>query len=328
MRSSPYVGHAIACLLFGVSPPIFAATSNEIAQAIQNLGASNHKTREAATQFLSNAGTDAVPALEKAARDPDPEVRIRANEILPFARLGISTNTPPNVRGRLAEYLRSTPDGKQQIVQQLLNSGKEARPILIGLAQSEKNLESRVVIFEAALEPVMSQLEQSLQEPALEKNLTGLLDDLEFYQAMLPEDIQVPLLAIRKLDDLKMPKQADTIFDRTYQHQETVCAETPHNPDAQNNIAWLCAVARRRLDDGLKHIQLGLTETPNEPALLDTKAELLFQKGDTAKALELIAQCIAADPKTEYFQKQQARMKKGDKTAPPPRIGCTVEIIL
>src|SRR5438270_10869863 len=53
---------------------------------VRDLGSDDFKKREAATQALSEAGPDAVPALEKAAKDKDPEVRWRAEKALQAIR--------------------------------------------------------------------------------------------------------------------------------------------------------------------------------------------------------------------------------------------------
>jgi hypothetical protein len=47
-------------------------------------------------------------------------------------------------------------------------------------------------------------------------------------------------------------------------------------------------------------------------------AEVHFQRGDQAKAVELEKKCIALEPKAEIFRKQLKRMEAGDRDAPVP----------
>jgi hypothetical protein len=313
------MGLVVACLLFcpRLSP---AVTSNDVDRAVQNLGAPDHKTREAASRFLSDAGTAAVSALEKAAHDPDPEIRLRATELLPLARLGLPAGIPPDLRGLAAEYIRASPEEKHEIIQQLGKAGPAARPILIALATSEPDFETRVGVFEPVLNPIMTHLEATLLPPqgVSKEQVLATLTDLEFYQAMMPEDPQLPLNAIRRLDGFGLKAQANTVFERAFQQESRICSDHPHDPESHNNLAWLCAVSRRRLDEGLQSIQLALAETPDDPALLDTKAELLFQKGQRDAALDLIAKCIKASPELPYFRQQQTRIRSGDPSVPPP----------
>src|SRR5262249_14378851 len=54
----------------------------KIAATVVNLGSNDYKTRETATAELAAAGAPAYPALLKATRSPDAEVRKRAEELL------------------------------------------------------------------------------------------------------------------------------------------------------------------------------------------------------------------------------------------------------
>ncbi|MEI6084393.1 MAG: tetratricopeptide repeat protein [Verrucomicrobiota bacterium] len=298
----------------------FATSTNEIANAVRDLGASDHKTREAATQFLSTAGKAAVPELEKAAKSSDPEIRLRAAELLPAARLGLPADFPAEVRTALSEYPKAGNAEKAATVARLAQLGRPARGIIIELAQAEPNLETRIAVFGQLLEPVGEELERRLKEDKLDDEAVAHISEgLEFTQALVPE-IGVELVPrfIQRFDKVGQKKAATDLFDCTYRQLDKLCLESPKDPERHNNVAWLCAVARRRLDDGLKHIEQALAETPNAPALLDTQAELYFQKGNKEKALELMEKAIERDPNMPYFRQQLERIKKGDPSVPPP----------
>lgn len=64
-----------------------AAQEDPVPRLVERLGDSDPGVREAATAELRRIGARAVPALEKAAEDPDAEVRVRAREIVrPFLK--------------------------------------------------------------------------------------------------------------------------------------------------------------------------------------------------------------------------------------------------
>jgi len=70
---------AAAAAAWAANPP---ASPPATAQLVARLGAAYYGDREAATRALEAAGPDAIPALEAAARDPNPEVSRRAVGVL------------------------------------------------------------------------------------------------------------------------------------------------------------------------------------------------------------------------------------------------------
>lgn len=310
--------HSLFCVAFLSS--VFAAASNDIANAVRDLGATDHKTREAASLFLSQAGKAAVPELEKAAKSNDPEIRLRAAELLPTARLGLPADFPAELREALSEYPKANVSQKAATVTRLTELGRPARAILIELAQAESNLETRVAIFGPLLEPVVAELERRLKQEKLDAEAVArILEGLEFSQAIVPEAaVEIVPRFIQRFDSVGQKQAADDLFERTYQVLDKLCRAAPKDSERHNNVAWLCAITRRRLTDGLKHIEQALAETPGAAALLDTQAELYFQKGDKARALELIEKAIVRDPNLKYFQLQRDRIQKGDPAVPPP----------
>lgn len=297
-----------------------AATSNEIAQAIHDLGASDHKTREAASAFLTSVGKPALAALERAVQDSDPEIRSRAIGLLPIVRFELSADFPPSLREALGSYPTSDLPQKQATVSSLLKSScDDARRVVLRLAEFETNLHERVSIFGEPFEPFVEKLTAAFETPGMNRDLLPpLLADLEFYQRILPDSGYLPFVAMKRLKSLGLTKEADDTLERIYLLEEKMCEEDPHDADQQNLTAWLCAKARRRLDVGLQHIQQAITDAPDRLDFWDTKAELLFQNGQNDKALKLIEECIKRSPSYSYFRKQQERFLKGDRSIPPP----------
>src|SRR5262245_53683333 len=87
-------------LLAAAAPP----TEQEIAQAIEELGAPEFETRQAASALLWRAGNAAEMALQRAAESTDAEVRTRAGELVIKLRLGIRPDTPADVIGLIEQF--------------------------------------------------------------------------------------------------------------------------------------------------------------------------------------------------------------------------------
>lgn len=296
-----------------------AVTNDEIARAIKQLGAADYKKREEATKQLWSAGRAAVPALEAANKSSDPEVSLRARQLLANIQHGIGPDTPAEIRDLLRRYQTADREGKQAVVSQLLDFGARTYPTIAALADSEPSLERRVEIFQPALEQLGIWIGQTLEadQPDVEQ-VTQAVQALRLFQAVVPEDLGVPLQVITRLDKLGRKKDADEIFEAAFAFHQKLNAKSPQNPNPANDLAWLCAVCHRRLDDALTLAQKAAALEPKNPAFLDTLAEVHFQKGNRERALELMKQCIELLPDNNYFREQRDRIEKGDPATPPP----------
>ncbi|HTM22809.1 MAG TPA: tetratricopeptide repeat protein, partial [Kofleriaceae bacterium] len=85
-----------------------------------------------------------------------------------------------------------------------------------------------------------------------------------------------------------------------------------------NNRAWLAARCRRDLDTALEHARKAIELDPKRAGNRETLAEVHFQRGERAAALECINQCLAREPKNTYFARQKRRFEAGDPAAPLP----------
>lgn len=102
----------LASTLLAASPG-----QDPVDQLIEDLGASDAKTREQAGEELRKKGDEALPRLKKAATNSDAECAIRAREILLDARRGKpKETTPPRVTLSYQNWVRGVefqmaPDG-------------------------------------------------------------------------------------------------------------------------------------------------------------------------------------------------------------------------
>ena len=111
------------CAAVLLEPLVIAASqppSEEIARAIEELGAPQFEARQAATELLWRAGDAAEMKLRLAARSTDPEIRARAGELLNRLRLGIRPDTPLDVLAVIDQFRNAgTTDQKKQALREL-----------------------------------------------------------------------------------------------------------------------------------------------------------------------------------------------------------------
>ena len=302
-----------------------AATDEELTRAVQQLGAGDFKTRQAASQLLWSAGRAALSALDNATHSTDPEVAMRARELLANIRLGILPDTPPELRAMLEQYRAGDTQQRRVIVEALTLKGEPGWRVLPLLASGEPSLENRALIFQTPLEQLGEQLRTFVVNAAPSAELLRqAVHATELWIQFVPEDITVPLLVIPKLDGLGKRAEADRLFQAELGFQQQLAGAKPAGDntgaEAQNNLAWLCAVAHRELETGLRAAQKAVALAPRSAPYLDTLAEVYFQRGDQAKAISLIKQAMALDPSMDYLKHQLERLEKGDRTVPPPDV--------
>jgi len=86
----------------------------------------------------------------------------------------------------------------------------------------------------------------------------------------------------------------------------------PNNALAYNNLAWVTGKLNKQ--GAVAYAEKANTLAPNQPALMDTLAVLLSEKGDYAKAAELQTKAIALQPENPIFKLNLAKIHvKGGK---------------
>lgn len=129
--------------LFSVA--VHGATEEDISAAVQRLGSATHAERQAAAVFLVELGEEAVPVLQRAARSKDPEVRLRAVEVIAEIeeRARAVPAVPEELRKRLLQ--KDAPD-RQQVIKDLLGQGPESYRTVYGLLMSGQGEEERKAV--------------------------------------------------------------------------------------------------------------------------------------------------------------------------------------
>lgn len=144
------------------------------------------------------------------------------------------------------------------------------------------------------------------------------LKEADLARDLLPGDIELAIHLLPDLEKHGRKKEAADFFQKTLDVHAKLCADYANSAWCHNNLAWLAARCRRRLDLALEHGTKAVALAPNNAGHLDTLAEVCFQRGDKNKALELMKKCLALDPKNEYFRKQLKRFEAGDPKTEPP----------
>lgn len=134
----------------------------------------------------------------------------------------------------------------------------------------------------------------------------------------MPGDIELVIRAYPELRKAGRKSEAQKLFDSVYQRHVQLCADFPKSAFAHNSLAWLAANCNRNLDEAVQHGQKAVKLEPKNAGYLDTLAEAHFRRGEKDKAVELMKQCVAMEPKRPYFRKQLERFQKGDVHSPVP----------
>lgn len=104
-------------------------------------------------------------------------------------------------------------------------------------------------------------------------------------------------------------------FAQADQRYQAVLALSPRHAAAMNNIAWL-RVRAGKADEGLKFAEKANELRPKTPPYMDTWAEALAAKGQTAKAIEVQKQAVELAPSVAGFRLRLAQLyvAAGNKT--------------
>ena len=144
------------------------------------------------------------------------------------------------------------------------------------------------------------------------------LQEIETCLTIWPTDVDLIIDVMPDLEKRERKKDAEELYARMFKVFDKLCADHPNSGWAHNSLAWLVVRCGKSLDQALEHSRKAVELEPDNAAYLDTLAEIYFQRGHRAKAVEMMKQCITLNPKERYFQKQLRRFEAGDKSAEVP----------
>ena len=137
-------------------------------------------------------------------------------------------------------------------------------------------------------------------------------------QSCVPGQIELAINVVPQLDSNGRKADADALYASSLAPHADLMKAYPRSAFALNQVAWISACCRRDLDQASKHVRKALDLDPDNPAYLDTQAEVLFQLGKQAEAVAAQKKAIALAPDRRYFVKQLKRIEAGDVKAPRP----------
>ncbi|HMF10704.1 MAG TPA: hypothetical protein VKE94_00310, partial [Gemmataceae bacterium] len=129
------------------------------------------------------------------------------------------------------------------------------------------------------------------------------LKEAEICLAAMPGNSELQALLVPELEKRGHEADADSLFARCYDLHAATCRDYPNSAWAHNALGWTCASARRNLNEAFEHARRAVELEPSNPGYHDTLAEVFFQRGDAAKAIEEIRRSISLDGKRAYFKK-------------------------
>ena len=148
--------------------------------------------------------------------------------------------------------------------------------------------------------------------------------ETEIARQLHPTHLEIAISLVAELERVGEKERAQKLFDEIYAKWEQVCREYPNSADAHNHVAWLAVRCRRNLDAALEHSRKAVELAPSIASYRDTLAEIQFQRGEKAEAIDLIKKCLKMPVKAEslgFYQRQLRRFERGDPKEDPPREG-------
>jgi len=113
-------------------------------------------------------------------------------------------------------------------------------------------------------------------------------------------------------------EEADALAGRIRAFHETLLQKYPNCTSAHNSVAWLLARCRIDLDAALRHAQQAADLEPDNCAILDTLAEVYFQRGQKKEAVAAIRRCAELQPHVQRHRQALKRFLESTPDSPPP----------
>lgn len=130
---------------------------------------------------------------------------------------------------------------------------------------------------------------------------------LDQYNRFRPGDPEIAEKIIPVIDELGHTEIANRLFDQIAEYYTQILGRYPDSPLHNNNYAWACATAKRRMEYARYHAELAVQLRPANSSYLDTLAEILFLEGDSQRARQLSQQCLQIQPTKRHYQTQFLR---------------------
>lgn len=119
---------------------------------------------------------------------------------------------------------------------------------------------------------------------------------------------------IRALLDAKKYARAQRTHRDFVANAERLARRHPTNANLFNGLAWQLAQNALGLDAALKYARRAAKLKPRDADILDTLAEVYYQRGDAARAVEIERALVAKHPDRADFKQQLDKFEKAHAT--------------
>ncbi|MBM4039759.1 MAG: hypothetical protein FJ290_14725 [Planctomycetes bacterium] len=147
--------------------------------------------------------------------------------------------------------------------------------------------------------PARTQLSRAHARLA-EGKVEQAMDEASLGLNVLPSCTDIPIALVPELEKAGRVKEADELFGRVYDVLDKACQTCPYSAATRNSLAWLAAKCRRRLDAALEHARRAVELEPDAAWIVDTLAEVHFQRGELDKAVEAAERAFKLDDRKTY----------------------------
>jgi len=103
--------------------------------------------------------------------------------------------------------------------------------------------------------------------------------------------------------------ELDQWFGESWKRITAVIAKYPESQNSRNTAAWFASRSGLKLDIAEEFLKEALQYAPEQPAYLDTMAEIQFAKGDRKAAIEWSNTAVEFSPLDEMIRQQNDRFK-------------------
>jgi tetratricopeptide (TPR) repeat protein len=143
-------------------------------------------------------------------------------------------------------------------------------------------------------------------DKAVRENVEKLLE-------LAPTDSGLVLPAYPLLQSVGRQDDAARLFAGAYAEARLRLEQSPDDPVAMNEIAWLCARCDQKLTEALDLSTRAVAAEPDNASFLDTLAEVNFRMGRANEAVKHETRALELEPDDPFMTKQLERFRTGTK---------------
>ena len=96
-----------------------------------------------------------------------------------------------------------------------------------------------------------------------------------------------------------LTQELDRWFGESWEYISEIIRRYPGSDNSKNTAAWFASRAGYKLKEAKAHLEAALDRNPNQPAYLDTMAEIYFASGDQKSAIKWSDRALMYYPLTE-----------------------------